>query len=149
MKKKNIYILIGTLVGVGLLIWLVIYLGKQSRTTDTSSNGGGTGTGNSGNGGINWNFDFGGDEGGDFDYDLNVGGGLSRDLDAGFGNRTRGVNAFESPNYSEFDYRSVDYRGFNDFDATAPRGELVPLSKARQTIYTAPYNQNGGTIKTF
>ena len=34
MKNKNIYIIAGTIIGAGLLIWLMYYLRKNKETVD-------------------------------------------------------------------------------------------------------------------
>ena len=67
MKTKQIYIVIGVIVGIGLLIWLITYMRRKKEIEQLDSELYGNSYGGNG-----WNFDIGsGDNGG---VDWNVGG---------------------------------------------------------------------------
>tara|TARA_R110000751_G_scaffold91960_1_gene180177 strand:+ start:228 stop:440 length:213 start_codon:yes stop_codon:yes gene_type:complete len=70
MKTKQIYIIIGVIIGVGLLIWLITYMRKTKDISQGNPNNGSPNY--AGNG---WNFEVGSGNNGGVDW--NVGGGGS------------------------------------------------------------------------
>ncbi len=149
MKKKTAYILIGSIIGLALIIWIISSLRKgNSDSSNEDSNGGFLS-----NIGIEpsftWGFGAGSGDNG-FDWNFGAGGTGRETYDSKLPNNIHtGMNTFENTLYPTDDYLPKNYMSFNQGDATAPRSEHIPLTKGRTTIYSAPFNQWGGTIKNF
>ena len=134
MKKKQIYIIVSVILGVGLLIWLISYFSKN-RSNQNKINST--------------------DAGNDLNYDLELVNVFDENEGGGSGSRVgempleTGYNVYENPNYNKADFLPPNYMGFNSFDGTSPRSNHVPLTVSRSAIYSMPYRQGAGIIKNF